>query len=140
MTASDRRPRATRLARWLAMIPCVVALNAVVVACGSDQDATDLGLTGDAAAGQRIYSTSGCAACHGVRFQGVTGPALTGLVGKTVTFTDGTSAVVDATYLTEAIKRPQDRQTAGYTMKMPENQLSDAQIAQLVAFITALKG
>ena len=61
-----------------------------------------------------------------------------GVLGSTVTMTDGTQVVVDEAYLTRSIKDPQAQVVTGYSVAMPAQQLTDQEVADLVAYITSL--
>ena len=63
-----------------------------------------------------------------------------GLAGSDVELADGTVVVADTAYLTRAIADPSAELVAGYNLKMPANRLSDAEIADIVAFIETLDG
>ena len=82
--------------------------------------------------------SSGCAGCHGQNFGGGAGPSWLGLAGSDVTLVDGTTVVADDAYLTAAIAEPSKDLVDGYTLKMPPNNLDDAEVADIVAYINAL--
>jgi cytochrome c oxidase subunit 2 len=123
--------RATRGA-WAAMF-----VVAPVTACGDDGSA-DLALSPQASAGREIVRTNGCAACHGLDGEGGVGPAFAGRYGATVTLTDGTTVIADDAYLEESIRNPDAARVEGYALTMPDNGLSDDQIAAVIAFIREL--
>jgi len=60
---------------------------------------------------------------------------LVGLAGSQVELADGTTLVADTAYLTRAIANPSADLVADYNLKMPANTLSDAEIADIVAYI-----
>jgi cytochrome c oxidase subunit 2 len=115
----------------------VMAVGAA--ACGSDSG-SDSGPSLPPAAenGRRLAQSSGCAGCHGQNFEGGAGPSLVGLAGSEVLLTDGTTVIADDAYLTTAISDPAAQLVDGYTLKMPANDLSDAEVADIVAFINTL--
>ena len=115
----------------------LIALFLVTAACGGDDDAGPT-LTPDAAAGREIARTNGCAACHGSDGEGGVGPPLAGLYGATVTLTDGTTVTADDGYLAESIRTPDAARVDGYELSMPDNDLSDDEIAAVIAFIRGL--
>ena len=84
--------------------------------------------------------TNGCSACHGSNGEGGVGPALAGLYGSQVTLADGSTVVADDAYLTEAIREPDAARPAAYDVAMPSNDLSDEQVAAVVAYIRELGG
>ena len=125
------------------------ALAVAAVSCGSDADqsgssdsggATDVGSAGAAevAMGEQLARSSGCAGCHGANFGGGAGPSLVGLAGSEVTLADGSTLVADTAYLTRAIAQPSADLVADYNLKMPANTLTDAEIADIVAYIETL--
>jgi cytochrome c oxidase subunit II len=126
------------MVRVLALGLCLPVVLAAIAAC-SDDGAASSGLSDAAKHGQQLAKSTGCTACHGVDGQGGIGPAWVGAVGSTVTLTDGSKVVVDEAYLTRAIKDPQAQVVEGFAVAMPANELSDADIADLVAYISALK-
>lgn len=129
------------------------------VACGDDD-----GATGDAATtaapgavatqapadtapldpaaqrGQEISRSQGCAGCHGQDFGGGAGPTWIGLAGSEVLLADGTTVVADDAYLVRSIADPSAEIVADYALRMPANSLTDAEIADVVAFIKTLSG
>jgi cytochrome c oxidase subunit 2 len=137
-------------ARRLALASGITALIAIGAACGSESDTADPAAspvgttaTGDPVAaaverGEQLSRSSGCAGCHGPDFGGGAGPTWLGLAGSEVTLTDGSTVVADEAYLTRAIADPSAELVEGYTLKMPANNLTDAEIADIVAFITTL--
>jgi cytochrome c oxidase subunit 2 len=136
------RSSTTRLLTRLALaagITMVMAFGAA--ACGSD-GGSDAGPSLPPAAenGRRLAQSSGCAGCHGQDFEGGAGPALVGLAGSEVLLTDGTTVIADDAYLTTAISDPAAQLVDGYTLKMPANDLSEAEVADIVAFINTLAG
>lgn len=117
-------------------LPVVAALGA---ACGDGgADATG-NLSPAAEHGRQLARTSGCTACHGADGQGGVGPAWTGALGSTVTLTDGSTVTVDEAYLTRSITDPEAQVVDGYSVTMPKNELGDQDVADLVAYISALK-
>ena len=116
----------------------VPALALVAGACGQDGGATE-GLSPAAERGYELARTQGCTSCHGASGGGGIGPAWTGALGSTVTLTDGTQVVVDEAYLTRAIKDPNAEVVDGFSVSMPENHLTDDEIADLVAYIVSLR-
>ena len=116
-------------------------LLATLVACGDDDSAGDgPQLEGAAARGQELARTRGCAACHGANGQGGLGPAWADRLGTEATLKDGSTVVVDEAYLTESIEDPGAKVVDGYSVTMPKTDLSDEEVADLVAYIVALNG
>ena len=113
-----------------------VALGAA--SCGDD----DGGSSGSAEAdeGQQIARRAGCNACHGADGEGGIGPAWAGSLGSEIELDDGTTITVDEAYLTRAIADPAAETHAGFAVTMPENSLTDAEIAEVVDYIVSLDG
>ena len=116
-------------------VVATLSLATAAVACGDDGSSDDAGsaappeapadttgpnVGGDPAVGEQLARSNGCAGCHGQDFGGGAGPSLIGLAGAEVPLDDGTVVVAD------------------YNLKMPANNLSDAEIADIVAYIETL--
>ncbi|NDI15974.1 MAG: cytochrome c [Actinobacteria bacterium] len=117
------------------MVACVVA---VVLASCTSAGPPAVDLSASAANGLKLSQNNGCASCHGTDFGGGTGPTWQGIIGQTVAFKGGESGVVDREYLIEAIKYPDKKKRVGYSVVMPYNNLTDAEISDIVDYIEAL--
>lgn len=115
----------------------LIATAAVLVGCTSAQPYAE-NLSPSAANGLKLAQQSGCASCHGSDFGGGTGPTWQGIIGQTVAFKGGESGVIDRAYLIESIKYPDKKKHVGYSVIMPYNNLSDAEISDIVDYIEAL--
>ena len=129
------------MSRWWSGAPCVAAPLVTVAfvsltSCGAD--ATGQTLSSGAARGREVARTNGCSACHGSNGEGGVGPALAGLYGSRVQLADGSTVLADDAYLTEAIREPDAARPAAYDARMPSNDLDDAQISSVVAYIREL--
>lgn len=143
---TTRRSGVTRVVLG-AGITLAMALGAV--ACGNDDDsASESGVAAgetsgepgvaSAAIGEQLSRSQGCAGCHGRDFGGGAGPTWIGLAGSEVLLADGTTVIADDEYLTTAIADPSAQLVDGYTLRMPANNLTDAEIADIVAYINTL--
>jgi cytochrome c oxidase subunit 2 len=110
----------------------------VLPACGSNAGDGGLELSPTAAEGRSITRTNGCASCHGSNGQGGVGPAFVGLFGSEVPLVDGSTVTADEAYLRESIEEPDAKKVAGFALNMPTNDLSDAEVDQIVAYIIEL--
>jgi cytochrome c oxidase subunit II len=126
------------------MKPTARALAAISVAgivllgaCGDDADPGPA-LSAEAQAGRRVAGQNGCASCHGTNGEGGVGPTFVGLVGSERTFVDGTSLIADEAYIRESITEPAARQVADYSLIMPQNDLTPAEVDQVVVWILEL--
>ena len=116
-----------------AAVACVLAVPA---ACGGS--AGSKSLSPEAEEGQRIARRAGCAACHGSEGQGGIGPAWNDALGSEVQLADGTTVVVDEEYLARSITDPSVQLRAGFDVTMPTNELTDDEVAAIVAYIVEL--
>jgi len=88
-----------------------------------------------ASAGQKLFTSYGCAACHGQR-----GPTMAGLYGRRVQLQNGSTVLADENYLRDSILHPQQQIVAGYPPIMPSyrGQLTEEQLFQIIAYIKSL--
>ena len=145
-----RGTQRSRIARVALGSTVTLVIAFAAVSCGDDGDtesgaatATDaagptVAGAGDAVNGEQLSRSKGCAGCHGPDFGGGAGPGWIGLAGSDVELADGTVVVADTDYLIRAIADPSAELVADYTLKMPANNLSDAEIADIVAYIETL--
>jgi cytochrome c oxidase subunit II len=91
--------------------------------------------------GQKLAEIQ-CKACHSFDGTQSIGPTWKGMSGHNVTLADGTTVAVDDAYLKESILQPAAKIAKGYQNIMPatfKDNLSDQQVADLVAFMKSLK-
>ncbi len=95
---------------------------------------------GGPVAGQAIVAQEGCGGCHSIDGTKMTGPTWRGLYQSQVPLSDGRTVTADQAYLTESIKDPNAKIVAGFPANvMPHFDLTDQQIADIVAYIETLK-
>ena len=111
----------------------------MVIGIACTAAAPEVALSPVASQGRDLARSSGCAACHGRNGDGGVGPAWKGLAGSTVAFTGSTSTVADTEYLSASISDPSAQLRQGYSLKMPENDLSAEEIEKIVAYIEELR-
>jgi len=90
--------------------------------------------------GKLVAQAKACIACHTVDGSPAVGPTWKGLYGKTETMADGSTALVDEAYLKAFIRNPTSRIVKGYAPIMPQIDLSDAELAALIAYIKSNAG
>jgi len=98
-----------------------------------------------AEAGKAVFARMACGSCHVGPGEADDKPAqrggsLYGLYGSLVKLKDGRTVKADEDYLRESILRPNAKIAAGYWPIMPsyQDQLSEEQVLQLVAYIKSL--
>ena len=92
--------------------------------------------------GRALAEQYGCLACHSTDGSQGVGPTWKGLYESQVPLESGQTVVADEQYLQESIRQPGAQIHAGFPNAMPANiadQLSDEQIADIIAFIESLK-
>lgn len=101
---------------------------------------SDEGLT-LAERGKKLWNDKGCVACHSIDGTVKVGPSWKGIFGQTHVFTDGTSALVDESYIRESTLEPNKKIVKGYPAAMPsyQGQLSEEQMNAIIEFIKELK-
>ena len=113
------------------LLTLLVTLALALSACGQKASPEN---------GQHLAALHGCSSCHSPDGSKKIGPTWQGLYGSTVTLTDGSTVTADEAYLAESIKDPSARIVDGYTPgAMPTFKLTDAEIADLVAYIKSLQ-
>ncbi|MCB1039312.1 MAG: cytochrome c [Acidimicrobiales bacterium] len=129
--AGERRRRRLAIAvgSALATVVLVGAITFVVLRSRGDE----------AVAPSAEAVALGCSSCHTTDGQRSEGPTWKGLAGSTVTLADGSTVVADDAYLRRAITDPAADVVTGYTASMPTIEVTDAQLAALVAFIDSLR-
>lgn len=91
------------------------------------------------AEGEKLFRAYGCSGCHSPQST-VHAPKLEGVYGRAVHLRDGSTVVVDESYLRDSILLPQKQVVAGFEPIMPsfEGQISEADILKIIAYIKSL--
>ena len=122
------------LADVMVVSPSEFETWAAAQAAECDLEAADCGV--------RWVEQYGCTACHSFDGTQVVGPTWLGLAGSQVPLDDGTSVLADEVYLRNSIINPNDQIHEGFQPNvMPlnfEEQLTEEQIAEIIAFIQSL--
>ena len=106
-----------------------------LAACSQEPD---LVLTPAAQEGRQIANSSGCSSCHGKNGQGVTAPSWQALYLEPVELQGGDTVVADEDYLYRSITDPQADIVRDWTIRMPSNSLTDAEVAAIISYIKEL--
>ena len=93
---------------------------------------------GDAEEGRAIWQAQ-CVACHTIDGSEGIGPTWQGLWMSEVPLEDGSTVTADAVYITESIQEPSAKVHEGFDAVMPELDLDDDEIANVIAFIQTLE-
>jgi cytochrome c oxidase subunit 2 len=88
--------------------------------------------------GRVLAQSKGCVACHSIDGSPGVGPSWKGLAGKTGTMADGSTVLADETYLKKSIRDPQAQVVKGFPPIMPKIEMTDDELAALVAYIQSL--
>jgi cytochrome c oxidase subunit 2 len=90
-------------------------------------------------AGEALFQQYACNTCH-IGDSNARGPALGGILGRTIEFEGGGKVVADEDYIKESILNPMAKVHKGYQPIMPAfaGVLNDEQIRQLTAYIKTL--
>ena len=149
-TRTESRALRSSVARLAIAAGITLSMAVAAAACGDDDSTADVGppatsdatagdpMSESAEAGEQLSRSRGCAGCHGGDFDGGAGPGWIGLAGSERLLTDGTTVIADDEYLTVAIVDPSAQLVDGYNLRMPANNLTDAEVADIVAFIDTL--
>jgi cytochrome c oxidase subunit 2 len=89
--------------------------------------------------GQLLTIKNGCVGCHSIDGTKLIAPTWFGLFGSKVALADGTTVTADDAYISESILNPTAKVVAGYSPIMPPFKLTDAEIADIIAYIKTLK-
>jgi cytochrome c oxidase subunit II len=96
----------------------------------------------DPARGERAFKLKGCVACHSTDGSKLVGPTWKGLYGSKVTVL-GAGGELDVTaddgYITRSIRHPPEEIVKGFPAQMPRAELSESDVADLLAFIKSLR-
>jgi len=106
-----------------------------------DGDATaDMSDEELAAKGKELFNGAKiCMSCHKAdSADRLVGPGLKGIFGRQEKMADGTELTVDEAYLIESLKEPNAKVVEGYPPAMTPQTFTDAEIAQLVAYLKTL--
>lgn len=93
-----------------------------------------------ATAGGRLFTRFHCDNCHKLDGTGF-GPSLLGLMGSRIPLVTGTAVIANEQYVRDSILTPAKQVVAGYEPIMPSfrDQLNEAEIQELIAYIESLK-
>ncbi len=93
-----------------------------------------------AEAGERLYTSLGCLACHSIDGGVRVGPTFKGLFGHPVPLRGGGEAVADENYIRESILDPATKVVAGFEPVMPtyKGRIKDKEITAIIEYLKTL--
>ncbi|MBI4308022.1 MAG: c-type cytochrome [Chloroflexi bacterium] len=127
--------------RYRVFLLIVVVGSAMLTACSPAQATTSRTMPNATlvAAGRDAALRYGCLGCHSLDGSPLAGPTWKGLYERRLTFTDGSTAVADESYLEESIKDPLAKVIQGFPPVMPPRMpVSDEEVRAIVAFMKSL--
>ena len=94
---------------------------------------------GNPALGKQVTMKYGCVTCHSDDGSRKMGPSYKGLFGSTVQYDDGSTGVVDAQEVRNALDKPTEKVIATYDANMPKiTGLSEEEIQNLIAYLASI--
>ena len=91
--------------------------------------------------GAQLVQAYGCPACHSTDGATLVGPTWLGLYGTEEELEDGSTVLVDDAYITESIKDPNAKITAGFTAGLmpPTLGVKDEEIPHIIEYMKSLR-
>ena len=136
-TPSDSPPATADLA----VTAAPTQTSPAALSAGSTAPVPDV--TPDAYLGEQVYMHYGCNACHSTDGTALVGPTWLGLYGTEEPLNDGSTATVDAQYITESINDPNARIVQGFTggLMPPRATLgiTDVEIIHIIEYMRSLQ-
>ena len=142
--AAPRRGSALRTLSILAAVFVIVgaALAGTWVAISSDRNespaATPKIDPAMIAAGRQITMQKGCVTCHSEDGTIIRGPSYKGLYGSTVSYTDGTSGIINEAEVRDALVHPAAKVIDTFEPLMPPAKLTEAETKNLIAYLRSI--
>lgn len=91
------------------------------------------------ARGKAFVEEKGCTGCHSDDGSELVGPTFKGLWGRTETLEGGAKVLVDERYVAHSLRAPGDQIVKGYPDAMPAQELTDAELQDLIAWLKTLR-
>lgn len=89
--------------------------------------------------GRAVAEEKGCTGCHSDDGSELVGPTFKGLWGRRTVLEGGRRVTVDEPYFVRSVRTPSAELVRGYPDAMPEEELTDAQIQDLIAWVKTLR-
>ena len=122
------------------ILPALVALSMIVVACGHDDDEVYLpeaeGRLEER--GRTLVQVAACTNCHSADGKKSVGPTWEGLAGSEVELEGGDTVIADDEYLRESITDPKAKIVKGYPPVMPASTFEPDDLDAIVAYLRQL--
>lgn len=142
--APQRKGGAVRTLAILAAVVVVigVALAGTWMAISSDKNDTRASTTtidpAMVAAGRQLTMQKGCVTCHSEDGTIIRGPSYKGLYGSTVTYTDGTTGVINDDEVRDALVHPAAKVIDTFEPLMPPAKLTEEETKNLIAYLRSI--
>ncbi|MBB5351510.1 putative membrane protein [Haloferula luteola] len=122
---------------WIILTALVVSATAIVAALIHRPSTSPV--NPEITHGRQVFEAMACGSCH---MQGVAqiAPSLHGIYGTQQALADGTTVLIDESYLRESILTPQAKIAAGFAPAMPsfQDRLSEEELSALIDYVRSL--
>lgn len=136
MSGGNRGCRCGTVAALSLAVLTLAALTFSACSGGSETSIEDL--SPEAASGLEVAQRFNCTGCHTSDGTGSVGPTWKGLHGSDVDLDDGEVVEADDAYLRTAIEDPSAQVVKGFRSTMPEQDLTEAQVDDVITYIREL--
>lgn len=92
--------------------------------------------------GEKLVTSKGCVGCHSVDGSAKVGPSFKGLMGRKVSWDDGSTGVTDENYIRESILAPNAKVVKGFAkgvMPTFQGQITEDEIKSIIEYMKVLK-
>jgi cytochrome c oxidase subunit II len=87
----------------------------------------------------KLLEAKDCMTCHSIDGESSIGPTLKGIYGRAVKLTDGSTVTADEAYVRESILKPSAKIVAEFDDVMPEPELTEEELSQILEYLKTLK-
>jgi cytochrome c oxidase subunit II len=115
----------------------VASLALVLAACS--EESVPLQEQTPVQRGLALANGNACTACHALDGSRGIGPSWVGIYGTKRTFADGTTALVDETYLRRSMLEPAAQVVEGFDSVMVPAPVTEAEVMDIIALIKELQ-
>jgi cytochrome c oxidase subunit II len=87
----------------------------------------------------KLLEAKECMTCHSIDGEPGIGPTFKGILGRHVKLTNGSEVIADEAYLRESTLKPSVKIVAEFDDVMPEPELTDEELNQIIEYLKTLK-